>query len=472
MLTLQAGTPCTHCQRRRQECIRRSAENVAAMKVLKPVDAKHLDFAPEGLPACRSTAIIVPRPHHQRPSQHESSIPDLSPQPYAICKSPTQYDDHYFLSILFHVLFPTALRQDYTERTWPGYLALSHGRDSLSYQCLRSLSQACTGQVARFPELIVSAQRQYTACLRELHLRLADAQARYDEDLLLPISIFGAYELLFLTTGDGWIQHSFGLAALFELRGPEAFTPHGTAIQVFKNCRQVMIMAALSARKRTFLSRKEWITRPWAVSKMPRDIFERLLDIVVHLPDLTVRCLKIDDDDTKASIHRDALDLLAQLGEWRVEWSDSPHSQDLPLRLSSCLSQPYPHECLGPPLGYPSKYAATTDSLYQGAVVFVSNFILTTLPAGMDGAAGIVLGIQHAAREICRGLPYFMTSPHSHRSRLDSLWSLHLAWKVLGGLDSPLKLREWLRRQADDTASTFGSWLVSPKDLAQAIRES
>lgn len=398
--------------------------------------------------------------------------PKADTNQFVLCKGISQYDDNYFLTILSRVLFPTTLSPDPLERTWPGYLALSAGNDSLAYQCLQSLSRACAGQISRRPEFIEAAQRSYTTCLGSLHALLSDSTARHDDELLIPVIIFGAYEMLFITPSDGWIRHTLGLAALFEIRGPKAFTPCGTAIQVFRNSRQVMIMAALSARKTTFLARSEWMTLPWIVSQTPKDSFELLLDTIVKIPELNVRTHAGPVGDERACVHQEALDVLTGLSKWRKAWEASPEGESLELPLAPLYASTYPSERLGTPIDYPSKYAATCDVLYQGAEIFAGNIALSTLPAGMNGAVNLVARIENAAIQICRSLPYFMTSTYSQRSKLDALWSIHLAWKVLGEGASPSKLKGWLRGQTDECADAFGSWMISPKELGGFIRDS
>lgn len=387
-------------------------------------------------------------------------------------KGITQYNDNYYLTILSRVLFPSTLSPDPLERTWPGYLALSKKNDSLAYQCLTSLSLACTGQVSRQPELIEAAQRSYTSSLGHLHSLLSDSESRHDDELLIPVIIFGAYEMLFLTKSDGWIRHTLGLAALFEVRGPEAFIPGGTAIHVFTNHRQVMVMAALSARTTTFLARDEWKTLPWIMSQTVKDSFEFLLDIIVHIPDLNVRLLAGPSGDERASVHEEALSVLSELKEWRKLWDCSPDGEELELILDPIYGAAYPFKRLGTPIDYPSKYAATCDTLYQGAEIFAGNIALATCPVGMQGAVELVVEIENAAIQICRSLPYFMTSTYSQRSKLDALWSIHLAWKVLGEHASPSILKDWLRSQTYECATAFGSWMITPSELAGFIRDS
>lgn len=357
------------------------------------------------------------------------------------------------------------------ERTWPGYLALHEGDQSLAYNCLQSLSQACTGQVTQQPELIELAHRSYTSCLRRVHAQLDDPQQRCNDDVLLPIMLFGSFEMLFLTESEAWIRHVLGLAALFELRGPEAFAPCGIAIQVFRNNRRAMIMAALKCNRATFLSREEWVTRPWIVSEMPKDTFELLLDIVVQLPGLNVRSLEICEGDSRLGIHRDALTVLSQLFEWRKHFEASPYGERTTLSLPPSLEASYPRGHLQPPIDYLNSYAAMCDSQYQGAIVFVARIALATVPPDMNNASGLSFAIEHAALETCRSLSYFIVSPYSQKSKLDALWSLAMAWKVLAESASAVELKEWLKSQTEAFAATFGSWMVSPKELGTAIRD-
>ena len=122
----------------------------------------------------------------------------------------------------------------------------------------------------------------------------------------------------------GWVNHGLGLGRIFELRGPHAHIAPPMRL-LLESARTLMIVAALSIHKRTFLSRPEWKTIPWSLGPLQKSSMQQLLDILAEVPYM------LEKKDAAASFTIDRkefsgclaaskdkiIDLLHDLHSWR-----------------------------------------------------------------------------------------------------------------------------------------------------------
>ncbi|KAE9381020.1 hypothetical protein N431DRAFT_396345 [Stipitochalara longipes BDJ] len=137
------------------------------------------------------------------------------------------------------------------------------------------------------------------------------------------------FELSACRSGTSWLQHSWGLARLMEVRGP--WKHQGVSERsLFLEQRVILIWSSIVSHQRTFLGEKIWKDAPWqedVTSKQPFDfLLDVLCDIANHLADL--KALSKSPDSSKIhQLHGDIDSSIRDLDDWWRGWSTAnPHS--------------------------------------------------------------------------------------------------------------------------------------------------
>ena len=185
-----------------------------------------------------------------------------------------------------------------------------------------------------------SALQYYRAGISSVQSELSDPNLRTNVSVLWSSFFLGLFELMFDTTGEGWLKHFlYGTSALLEYRGPAAHRD-GAGRRFFLAVRIFEISRALIYSSESFLAQIEWrqlmatmwsggSTRDWH----PK---EALFDLMLSCSMLTCRSIKtvyqVDasgkevDQDVLRDLAEEGFVLRSRLYSWRQiaqEWSES-----------------------------------------------------------------------------------------------------------------------------------------------------
>lgn len=185
-----------------------------------------------------------------------------------------------------------------------------------------------------------SALEHYRAGISSVQSELSNPNLRTNVSVLWSTFFLGLFELMFDTTGEGWLKHFLhGTSALLEYRGPDAHRD-GAGRRFFLAVRVFEISRALIYSSESFLAKNEWrhlMMKIWSEDSMrewhPK---EALFDLMMSCSTLTSRSIKAVHEVAAAGkeVDQDVLCVLAEEGfvlrsrlySWRQiaqEWSKS-----------------------------------------------------------------------------------------------------------------------------------------------------
>ncbi|KAF2802240.1 uncharacterized protein BDZ99DRAFT_503997 [Mytilinidion resinicola] len=124
--------------------------------------------------------------------------------------------------------------------------------------------------------------------------------------------------------------HFDGALALMRQSGPTQFSKDGFHL-VFKKIREMGFFLALSRRQKTFLSKDEWMSSPWAAQ--PKTWRDKLYDLALRFSELVVNDGGVNESPDCLGISQErigeALGIEAGLARWRSLWLNEayPHQQ-------------------------------------------------------------------------------------------------------------------------------------------------
>lgn len=367
------------------------------------------------------------------------------------------YTDDTFIAHLRSTLFVVSISDNSSSRpineTWPGFLA-QRELHPLASQCLVSLSQAYFGVQHGAHDVSVRGTALYVRSLGRLYQDLDNAQAGATDDTLLSVMILSLYEMLVLSTNNGWIDHALGLGRLIESRGPESFAEPGRHL-LFESNRLIIILASLAASKPTFLSRHEWKTQPWPGQSGRKNRVHYLLDMFADLA--TLKALLLDPHDDKAALlfKNTVTQMICDLNIWRAAWDAVNNSDVTEVQNQS----PHSRETLPTLLGFPSMFVANAVCLYDAIFIQAVRLLKTS-------ASSMSLGVystqmQAAATEICRASDYQMQNADYMTGQFLVLFPLRMAYLGLESSESPLK--GWIEETLLGFTASRKAWGVARK---------
>ena len=201
--------------------------------------------------------------------------------------------ENVYLGYLLSHLFATGRGSDYSgTKIWLSVCLKNEEGYPTSNLATQALAKAYFGRRHRLQDIVDAGSRSYGRALLALCEDLKDARKSLSYDVLAATATLTLYEHLIFSTREGWVQHSQGTAHLIKMRGPERFRTYpGRAILDMN--RQMIILQALVARKRTFLEQDRWIEVAWPEST-PRPLIVRLHDIFAKFPGMTEDVLKME----------------------------------------------------------------------------------------------------------------------------------------------------------------------------------
>ncbi|ETN43763.1 uncharacterized protein HMPREF1541_11087 [Cyphellophora europaea CBS 101466] len=335
--------------------------------------------------------------------------------------------------------------------TWPAFFAdpIQH---RLASQCLLSLSRVYFARHHGSPELINQGTALYVKSLKTLHSALGDVKVRTADDTLFAVMILGLYEMLELSSTDGWIAHALGLGKVIETRGAKSFD--GPEQRILFECnRFIIILASLAGNKATFLSLNEWKTEPWASAPESKGLLHYLLDLFADLATLKAETLK-SSTTTQLGVRSQISRVMADLLEWRAAW-DIINSREV-------LEVPNPtiddQAVLPTVLQFNSIHIANDMCLYDAC--FVQAFRVLKWAGGANDAAYFALN-ERAALEICQTIDYLQHSAPWMTAQFLVLFPLRMAFLAVE--HSPSPLRTWVERKLTMFTTSQQGWGVAKK---------
>lgn len=341
---------------------------------------------------------------------------------------------------------------------WPGFLA-DCDEFPLGRKCLSTLAQAFVGQTKRLPELCMSGTRLYLECIRSLQGSLGHLSKCSSNDTLLAVMILALYEMLMLSSHDGWIRHALGVGKIIEMRGPHSFCDP-FSLQLFETNRFIICLACLASGSSTFLSKGAWKRIPWQVNPSAKDSMQSLLDLFADLTTLNSRVSR--EGPGTARRHEVQLNI-DRLLQWRAEW-DAQYCD----RVFEMPNDDKNDRDIIPAVFVSSNtYIANCVLIYNATVILAVNVIW---PRTEDDG-NFEKEEQHkqlaytAAMEICKTVEYYMRQAGGQMTmQFILLYPLRMAWTAFHRESHPQQ--RWVERVLRDMILTEDSWSVASQVLS------
>lgn len=157
-----------------------------------------------------------------------------------------------------------------------------------------SLLAACTARLGRHtnrPALVRESQRLYAKGLSAMRrdVNRKSTQAANEQNLAACLALM-LYEISECPgdSPDGYMVHYQGAMELMRIRGPVAHQS-GLAHSVFQLLRLHSVFQNIIWSSTNFLTQSDWRDLPWAPYPESKTPFDLLIDILLDLPDLSVR---------------------------------------------------------------------------------------------------------------------------------------------------------------------------------------
>ncbi|KAK0719102.1 hypothetical protein B0H67DRAFT_147634 [Lasiosphaeris hirsuta] len=187
-----------------------------------------------------------------------------------------------------------------------------------------SLLAACTARLGRHlnhAALVRESQRLYakglSAMRRDVN-RLKSTWVANEQNLAACLALM-LYEISECPAGspDGYKVHYQGAMELMRIRGPVAHQS-GLAHSVFQIMRLHSVFQNIIRSSSNFLAQSRWRELPWAPHPKSKTPFDFLIDILLDVPDLSVRRQALERSlEARGDLRRALLDGLECVGEGR-----------------------------------------------------------------------------------------------------------------------------------------------------------
>ena len=329
---------------------------------------------------------------------------------------------------------------------WLPFILSQSQEGRLAGKCFAALAQVAFGRAHRFPPLEASGRRAYGKMLTALNERLRDPVDACSTDSLASVAILGVYEVgiassplaypsidkhqcLSNTVHYGWQQHQFGMANIFQLRGPQA---HKSQIerQMLENLRFQIIGGALAVRKRSFLADHDWKTIPWIDE--PKSSLQIMLDVYADIPGLFEWGDRLQRSSPSIArftecemLIETALDLLQQsqrrYDDWIIAQPDAvrPRRKDMRECALDILLLPPPPVDAAYEFEFPSLHAANHYTIHQSMIILLNEAL--TLAQNIEptifdnrndvSVQSIRTSIDACINNIIASVPYHLAPP-------------------------------------------------------------
>jgi hypothetical protein len=339
---------------------------------------------------------------------------------------------------------------DTVNEIWPGFLA-RQPHHPLASQCLLSLSQVYFGLQQNVHTVVTIGMTLYGRSLLQLNAVLNDTVVRRHDDALLSTMILFLYEMLVLSSTDGWIEHALGLGRLIELRGAESFDDTSNRI-LFESNRFIVILASLITSKPTFLSQNEWKNLPWRTEPENKNDMHFLLDLLADLATLKALQANTCTDVLDPTLRRSLSDVIEDLQLWRASW-DAVNTERVILSPSHCDdSDVLPHV-----LWFSSLHKANVFGLYNAT--YIQGLRLLSNANGGQLSTEEAQDLHAAGLEICQATDFQLNASDPMAGQFLVLFPLQMAALALEHSQSPLK--DWVATKLSSFAAAQTSWGVA-----------
>ena len=320
---------------------------------------------------------------------------------------------------------------------------------SASVLALRSLSRSYFARIHQTERLQQQAMQLYSQALTALASDLRDPSRALDFDTLAATSLLEIYECVNFTSRAGWIQHCQGAAQLLLLRGPQRLQD-ARERAVFAMIRHFLVLEAMQSKSRTFLEEQAWIDvlTPAGVD-IPLGV--QLTSIFTRVPGLVERTVTLESgsyahiigaNEQIESLRQDFYSVLTDLRQWHCRWQENPSR--LPKEceaLDSSVLFPGEVRPFIKDLQYERLELAASTIFWHVYMIFtlrwlnkVESFlaisesprnIATATPKSnsqpdpsaypQDRQLPLKHDLHPHAWEICRSVPYFLSSRHVYQ---------------------------------------------------------
>ena len=285
--------------------------------------------------------------------------------------------------------------------------------------------------------------------------------------------------MLVLSSDDGWIKHALGLASVIELRAPESFSD-STDIQIFEANRFMICLASLATSRSTFLSRRNWKTRPWKSRGLSKDHMQCLLDSVADLATLNSDIMA-RGEISRAHFRPGVLRVVTNLSLWRKVWESWNHGEVVEtIHDDDSAKSPITPVALR----FPTLFEVSCVSIYNAALIQAtvlldrcSQTIARLVTASQSSTFGdgedddYSALTYNAALEICMTAQGCLPQAFGDMTlQFVLLYPLRMAWVALG--KSSTSQGVWIEQLLEQFSSTKCSWSVIRQVLSNQTPES
>ena len=327
-------------------------------------------------------------------------------------------------------------------------------------QSVLSLSVTFFGKLHRQAQITLRGYAQYGEVLRQLNSHLTRPELQTTDETILTALTCMLLEIFLPTGPKNFFKHHRGLEAIMAMRGPPTDTIGDTAT-IFRGLRMLSIIGALAESRPSIYARDEWKHAP-----PPADATESTI-LQHHI----LTCLA---DCTQLMGERDAL-LNGTAPVWAYEpllqrvqstlddlnklwplWQQFNASQRDPTKPPSPLAEE---------LGVSNHSAATALILYNTVHICILQIIDSLAPSPDNTRLR-----NHAAITIarCLELKEYERREGAHESNTIGFVATKMAWKALGGFDSPEGRR--LAKTVNTALNAVSPMPIDDKEAWEQVR--
>ena len=142
-------------------------------------------------------------------SQHSISL-DFSSKPY---------QDDLYVSFMVRELFKASRKND-DVKSWAAAGTNSSDPANVTTLSVRCLAATFFGRMRKDQRITKYGSMMYGKALTALNQDIRDPEKAFDHQVLTSTMVLEIYELIALTSNDGWLQHAGGIGRLIEVGFP------------------------------------------------------------------------------------------------------------------------------------------------------------------------------------------------------------------------------------------------------------
>ncbi|KAF2476922.1 uncharacterized protein BDR25DRAFT_42190 [Lindgomyces ingoldianus] len=367
----------------------------------------------------------------------------------------TAFEENIYISYTRKVLFkggPVALACDMVQLDTQSTSVSETPGLALLRNAVVSLAVTFYGSQHHQPKITTNGYQLYGSTLRQLNIHLSKPQLQTTDETILTVFTCLLLEIFLPTGKNHFLRHIRGLESILELRGPPTSTSGSDSFVLAQGLRLASIFGGLAMSTPSIYSRDEWKRSPSIESNKGEILRHRLFDVLADCTRLLSErntVLSLGGAESRQRLLKETRSLLEELKSLRDLWA-SLNAGRLTNVVDGPDNQPKSR------LTVANHGSATLLMLYNATLIFITDILLP-----LDSSTDYRSMRHAAAMEIvyCLDTKSFTKREAGAYSNSIGHIAVKVAWKVLGGFNSPegRKLSRLVKAAIGDVFAV-GAW--------------